>query len=249
MDRVQNFTLSADSSNSNLTLKTLFSAAIREIGYHGFDAFSMCAGTSEDPDVEHNFFICDYGPGFIEEYIGRNWLQMDSSLSRAGKTCQPFNYVAHINSCPSNASIKWQRMMARAQNVHHAWLIPLNIVGATRGVTCYMRGKGPEYSDRFMQTKPEIQLLSCELMGRLEELNSGKQNPAREDNSAPDLSAREIDCLHWVARGKSNSEIGVIFEISQNTVRFHLKNAFTKLGVNSRSSAVIVAIREGMIEL
>ncbi len=52
------------------------------------------------------------------------------------------------------------------------------------------------------------------------------------------LSNREREVLHWVSQGKSNEEIGLILDISHNTVKNHLKRVFSKLGVSARSQAV-----------
>lgn len=63
-----------------------------------------------------------------------------------------------------------------------------------------------------------------------------------------ELSPREKICLSWAARGKSSWDIGRIIGISENTVNFHIKNALRKLGVRSRTVAVIKAVRLGFIE-
>lgn len=65
----------------------------------------------------------------------------------------------------------------------------------------------------------------------------------------PMLSERERACLQWMAHGKSSSEVGFILHISENTVNFHLKKAFTKLDANNRIAAVVNAIRYGLISL
>jgi DNA-binding CsgD family transcriptional regulator len=52
------------------------------------------------------------------------------------------------------------------------------------------------------------------------------------------LSARESECLRWVADGKTDAEVGKILKISPRTVRFHINNAKTKLGVATRIQAV-----------
>jgi DNA-binding CsgD family transcriptional regulator len=52
------------------------------------------------------------------------------------------------------------------------------------------------------------------------------------------LSPRESECLHWVADGKTDFEVGKILSISPRTVRFHIKNAKEKLGVATRIQAV-----------
>jgi DNA-binding CsgD family transcriptional regulator len=55
----------------------------------------------------------------------------------------------------------------------------------------------------------------------------------------PDLTAREEEIMRWVAEGKTNWEISVILHVSLNTVKFHLKNIYHKLGgVENRWSAV-----------
>ncbi|MCX5725280.1 MAG: LuxR C-terminal-related transcriptional regulator [Nitrospirae bacterium] len=54
-----------------------------------------------------------------------------------------------------------------------------------------------------------------------------------------DLTAREEEIMRWVAEGKTNWEISIILHVSLNTVKFHLKNIYQKLGgVENRWSAV-----------
>ena len=53
------------------------------------------------------------------------------------------------------------------------------------------------------------------------------------------LTAREEEIMRWVAEGKTNWEVSVILHVSLNTVKFHLKNIYQKLGgVENRWSAV-----------
>jgi DNA-binding CsgD family transcriptional regulator len=57
------------------------------------------------------------------------------------------------------------------------------------------------------------------------------------------LSPRESECLGWVAEGKTDAEVGKILQISPRTVRFHINNAKTKLGVATRIQAVTKRMR------
>jgi DNA-binding CsgD family transcriptional regulator len=52
------------------------------------------------------------------------------------------------------------------------------------------------------------------------------------------LTPREREVLGWVARGKTNSEIAKLLWIAPATVRKHLENVFSKLGVGTRTAAV-----------
>ncbi len=53
------------------------------------------------------------------------------------------------------------------------------------------------------------------------------------------LTRREIEVLTWVAEGKTDKEIGVILNVSSRTVSKHLEHIYIKLGVDSRTGAVL----------
>lgn len=61
------------------------------------------------------------------------------------------------------------------------------------------------------------------------------------------LSAREVEVLGHVAKGKSNAEIGRELHISEATVKTHLLRAFNKLGVSDRTAAVTTAMSLGLL--
>ncbi len=57
------------------------------------------------------------------------------------------------------------------------------------------------------------------------------------------LTKRERQCLIWVARGKTSLDIAQILMITERTVQYHIENARTKLGAESRLQAVILAAK------
>ena len=57
------------------------------------------------------------------------------------------------------------------------------------------------------------------------------------------LTTREADVLAWIARGKSNRDIGEILGLSPRTVNKHLEQIYVKLGVENRASAAALAVR------
>jgi len=63
------------------------------------------------------------------------------------------------------------------------------------------------------------------------------------------LSAREIEVLELVARGRSNKEIARVLHLSEATVKTHLVHSFSKLGVEDRTEAVMTALDRGIIRL
>ena len=57
------------------------------------------------------------------------------------------------------------------------------------------------------------------------------------------LTMREAEVLLWIARGKSNRDIADILALSPRTVNKHLEGIYTKLGVENRASAAVMASR------
>lgn len=63
------------------------------------------------------------------------------------------------------------------------------------------------------------------------------------------LSVREKEILQWIKAGKTNWEISMILRISERTVKFHTQNLMAKLGASTRSHAVVLALRQGLIDM
>ncbi len=95
-----------------------------------------------------------------------------------------------------------------------------------------------------------------ELIDAIRTLHTGKRYipPAvgaklAERMAQPQLSDRELDVLRLMSAGKTNPEISDDLSISESTVKFHINNIFSKLGVSDRTQAVVLAIKRGMTNL
>lgn len=84
-------------------------------------------------------------------------------------------------------------------------------------------------------------LVSSDMLARLLP-RMNRAAPARYD-----LTARELEVLELLAAGTPNIELAQRMGISRNTVRNHVQNLLTKLGVHSRLEAVALANREGLL--
>jgi two-component system NarL family response regulator len=73
--------------------------------------------------------------------------------------------------------------------------------------------------------------------------------PPEQRVPAPKLTDREMQVLKLIARGMNNRDIAKELFISENTVKNHVRNILEKLQIHSRMEAVMVAVREKLIEL
>ena len=67
--------------------------------------------------------------------------------------------------------------------------------------------------------------------------------------SSPKLSKREKEVLGILASGKRNKEIGRALDISEGTIKYHVKSILRKLDAIGRAEAVAVATKRGLIQL
>ena len=74
-------------------------------------------------------------------------------------------------------------------------------------------------------------------------------NTLEADAEVRDLSERQLEILGYIAKGLSNREIAEVMHVSLDCIKAHLKTAFAKLGVASRSEAAALAVTRGMIKV
>jgi DNA-binding NarL/FixJ family response regulator len=65
----------------------------------------------------------------------------------------------------------------------------------------------------------------------------------------PDLTAREVQVLNLIVQGLANKQIAFNLSIAEHTVKNHVKNILSKLGVQDRTQAATAAIQRGIVHL
>ena len=81
---------------------------------------------------------------------------------------------------------------------------------------------------------------------QMERRGSSAKSPAADD--MPDtLTRRELEVLRTLANGSGNKEIADQLRISDNTVKFHIAQIMAKLGAHSRTEAVALGMRRGLV--
>jgi LuxR family maltose regulon positive regulatory protein len=85
--------------------------------------------------------------------------------------------------------------------------------------------------------------LSVGLRPFVSELHGWHAHPPRQ---RAHFSSKEMEVLLLLAEGEGNKAIARALGVSENTVKFHLKNVFQKLGVDSRAAAIRAALQQGI---
>ena len=99
-------------------------------------------------------------------------------------------------------------------------------------------------------------LLRTELIETIRCVHGGRKRIPTEiaqeiaEHSADDaITVRELDVLRGIAKGRSNKIIADSLNISEHTVKNHLKNILSKLDASDRTHAVMIALKRGFLEM
>jgi DNA-binding NarL/FixJ family response regulator len=90
--------------------------------------------------------------------------------------------------------------------------------------------------------------MAAKLLTEFAALARRDEEERAQEVPAPRLTEREMQVLKLVARGMNNRDIAKELFISENTVKNHVRNILEKLQIHSRMEAVMVAVREKLIE-
>jgi DNA-binding NarL/FixJ family response regulator len=80
-------------------------------------------------------------------------------------------------------------------------------------------------------------------------LESARAEQVMAPSANGPLSNREIEVLRMLSEGHANKEIAYRLGISEHTVKFHVASLFQKLNASSRTEAVTLGVRQGLIML
>lgn len=100
------------------------------------------------------------------------------------------------------------------------------IVAAVEAVAVGLIVLHPDFSERLLQNVPATRSMTTQT-----------------------LTPREVEVLNMLAEGTGNKTIASRLGISEHTVKFHIGSIFNKLGVSSRTEAVTLGVRQGLILL
>lgn len=176
-------------------------------------------------------------PGWLEEYDAQGFESIDPLAARNRLTQAPYSWrLAEWEK--SGASLRDWRGLNRDAGLTAG----LNILDRSGGHMRVLCLAGAE-TDIHPHDRMALHFAGLLAMYRMQEL--GVRPPGVQ--AVQNLSQRECECLQWIAAGKTDWEIGEILSISEKTVNVYVERAKHKLNVQTRSQAVVLALRAALI--
>lgn len=135
----------------------------------------------------------------------------------------------------------------RPGGLEHAVAVPLLIDGR-RVVSLVLNRRSRDFSDRDCERlellRPHLAFLYRQASrheGALQAVAAPTQAGPASDGLAA-LTAREAEVVRWLSHGKTDAEIAAQLGVSPRTVQKHLEHVYNKLGVETRTAAVMRAL-------
>lgn len=189
------------------------------------------------------FVLTTYPDGWAERYTEQHYVSVDPTVPTAATSLMPFAWSAAFAGRGLPDQQKLIRDEAAEFGLTEGGTVPLHGPGsalATLNVASRVHRRA--FETLFRSRLGELMVLAtCSHERILRLAFSNRNRPLFK------LAPRERECLLWTARGKTVWEVGEILGLSHETVRDYLRNACTKLGVYSKTHAVVKATMLGII--
>jgi DNA-binding CsgD family transcriptional regulator len=131
-----------------------------------------------------------------------------------------------------------------AQGIHGAIVVPTHLPRGRVGSVSWLNRDPALDIEPIWRRHRRVLLLAALLFMQIVDRRRGGEAP---ETAFIYLTSREIECLTWAGRGKTDQEIGAILSISPSTARFHIENAAQKLNAVTRTQAVAKAAQLGIV--
>jgi LuxR family transcriptional regulator, quorum-sensing system regulator BjaR1 len=211
----------------------------------GFEHVTVLQKPSVDSAASPSVLVSAAPRDFIADFDARGYTQYNPLWRQAEVSPVPFTAVETRNRRISEQEHEVLVHIHDKLDLNDGYIVPVRDDAGNKGAVMF-GGNSPK-QDPLHQSV--LNVLGHCIYGRLNDIMKAfaglMEIPGAE--VAQVLTTRERECLQWVARGKTDFEIGIILGISARTARFHIENSKRKLGVASRVQAVTLAMRSGSI--
>ncbi|WIW50292.1 LuxR family transcriptional regulator (plasmid) [Bradyrhizobium sp. 62B] len=181
---------------------------------------------------ENAFVISTYPANWVAHYVRNHYERLDPIIERALATTEPFSWdhkEPHKLRSPAQRSLLDEGAQC---GIRLGFTVPIHN-GASMAALTFATDQNDRAFQLGIERRSEVlQFMAISFDRRVRQKLSHELVIANVE-----LSRREMECLDWVAKGKTTWEIGQILQISPNTVKSYLNNAKNKLGVRTLAEA------------
>jgi DNA-binding CsgD family transcriptional regulator len=237
------------------TSKTLEELAVRmetKIKAYGFSGFVYWTYLRLPTRKigKQDSFVLSRGPAYLKVFEAiyvRKKLYIDDPVTGiASERTTPFTTLEIRQQKTAEKPTKRQRFLyalERRFGFVHDIYIPIHTPLRIQVFYAYFQGNDTNYPELVKKNLPQlyldVALFSASIIDFID-ISANKY-------SAIIFSSREQECLAWMAKGRSNTEIAQILKISEHTVKFHIKNILQKIHAGNRTEAIAIAARSGWL--
>ncbi len=237
-ERMGAFVDEVSSASTQAELRAILGEITKELGFRHFAlSHHVDLRSSSEPAIRiHNY------PDEWERYYDRKQLGRTDPVHRACQlTLVGFTWAQLPKMIPLTRMDRAVLDAAAKQGLGNGYTVPAHVPGEVNGSCSFATSRGKPLQTEHLAVAQLVGAYAFEAARRLVKRDRQKLgDPAR-------FSDRERDCLIWVARGKSDSEIATILGISPQTVHQYVKQARANYDVVSRSQLVAHALFSGTI--
>jgi DNA-binding CsgD family transcriptional regulator len=218
-------------------LQTRFQRAMLDEGYENTIFCRISLGKLEDV-VWHKF-----PDGYLKTYVELGWERIDPILGYSLRSVRPFRWDEVVHDVPlTRKQLEYLKETVR-MGVPMVNVVPFSSPVGGRELVAFGERKAKRADPA---RRPILQAMCAQLWSRHGEL-VGSRRTIEDDG--PRLTHKELEILRWMKHGKSNAEIAEIQGLSVKTIEYHVGNILKKLGAANRVTAVVKAIRDGLLPL
>jgi len=250
LNAVQAFVDEARTLGSPSELRGLLADITTEMGFdyfalmHHVDLSGYCEALTHMEEGEL-VALGTYPESWIESYIADNIVAIDPVLLASQRTDVGFCWSDIPTLIPVTEAHREIRERTVKAGIDDGYTVPAHVPGEANGSCNFAMATG--------RALPHDNLKMAQLIGgfafqaaRAMVFNAFPE--AKRPMKGP-LTQRQLECVLFAARGKSNWEIGKILGISEGTVKRHIEDARAHYEVGSRMQVVMRALFDGQIGL
>lgn len=224
------------------TLEDIFKVLRPQIERLGFERFAYWLMWSPE-GKRIPLYINSYPVDWIDHYTDQKYGSDDLVMRYAATIVRPYNWDEVRNKYEFTTQQRLIFSEATDVGLKTGATVPINGPGKAKAVFSVSNNQNrEEFAKLFLKTRHALHLFATYTHEKIISLNLHTRNVENIK-----LTAREIEMLTWVSRGKSRAEISIIVGISEETVKTHIERACGKLNATNQTQAAAIALMNGLI--